>query len=152
VAFSCHACNSPEIAGRALARLFTASVISLGVLIGLRAVAKNRWKSCGALLRTVSSQPTARRCERPNPFEASPMSIFQCSQCGCAEDTALCRYWSARVRDTAPMCSACDPKIGRWHHQFPRAPFAVFHEHEFQRLLGTSWVRTRVTRQTASAA
>jgi hypothetical protein len=24
-----------------------------------------------------------------------PMSLFRCSKCGCAEDTALCHYWSA---------------------------------------------------------
>jgi hypothetical protein len=48
------------------------------------------------------------------------MSFFQCSKCGCAEDTALCHYWSARLRQTPTMCSACDPRIGKWHNQFPR--------------------------------
>jgi hypothetical protein len=48
------------------------------------------------------------------------MSYFPCSECGCVEDTALCHYWSARLRQLPPLCSACDPKIARWHGQFPR--------------------------------
>jgi hypothetical protein len=52
------------------------------------------------------------------------MSFFQCEKCGCVEDTALCHYWSARVRQTSTLCSACDPNIGKWHQQFPREPAA----------------------------
>src|ERR1700692_3342519 len=48
------------------------------------------------------------------------MATFRCGKCGCDEDTALCNYWSARVRDMVAVCSACDPKIGKWHGQFPR--------------------------------
>jgi hypothetical protein len=48
------------------------------------------------------------------------MSTFRCGKCGCNEDTALCHYWSARVRDISPVCSACDTKIAKWHGQFPR--------------------------------
>jgi hypothetical protein len=48
------------------------------------------------------------------------MATFRCSKCGCDDDTALCNYWCARVRDILPVCSACDPKIGKWHGQFPR--------------------------------
>jgi hypothetical protein len=48
------------------------------------------------------------------------MTFFQCSKCGCAEDTALCHYWSARLRQTPILCSECDPRIGKWHGQFPR--------------------------------
>jgi hypothetical protein len=48
------------------------------------------------------------------------MTTFRCGKCGCDEDTALCNYWSDRVRDTLPVCSACDPRIGKWHGQFPR--------------------------------
>jgi len=36
------------------------------------------------------------------------------------EDTTLCKFWSARLRETPTLCSACDPKIGKWHGQFPR--------------------------------
>jgi hypothetical protein len=55
------------------------------------------------------------------------MATFRCGKCGCSDDTALCNYWSARVRDMSPVCSACDPKIGKWHGQFPRlfGPFLV---------------------------
>ena len=55
------------------------------------------------------------------------MATFRCSSCGCDDDTALCNYWSDRVRDIPPVCSACDPKIGRWHGQFPRlfGPFLM---------------------------
>jgi hypothetical protein len=48
------------------------------------------------------------------------MSFFRCSKCDCVEDTALCNYWAARVRETPALCSVCDPKIGRWHGQFRR--------------------------------
>jgi hypothetical protein len=48
------------------------------------------------------------------------MATFRCGKCGCHDDTALCNYWSARVRDLLPVCSACDAKIGKWHGQFPR--------------------------------
>jgi hypothetical protein len=50
------------------------------------------------------------------------MSFFQCSRCDCVEDTALCRYWSARLHSMPVLCSACDPKIARWHGHFPREP------------------------------
>ncbi len=55
------------------------------------------------------------------------MATFRCSSCGCDDDSALCNYWSDRVRDIPPVCSACDPRIGRWHGQFPRlfGPFLM---------------------------
>ena len=55
------------------------------------------------------------------------MATFHCSKCGCDEDTALCNYWSARLRDIPPLCSACDSKIGKWHGEFPRlfGPFLM---------------------------
>jgi hypothetical protein len=48
------------------------------------------------------------------------MPLFPCSKCNCIEDTALSHYWSARLRQTAAVCSACDPTIGKWHGEFPR--------------------------------
>ena len=46
------------------------------------------------------------------------MSLFKCSKCGCTENTALCRY---NYRgDEEPLCSECDPKIGKWHNCFPK--------------------------------
>ena len=44
--------------------------------------------------------------------------LFTCSQCGCVENTALCRYWT---QPKGPkLCSACYPPIGKWHGKFPR--------------------------------
>ncbi len=48
------------------------------------------------------------------------MPLFPCSKCNCVEDTALSHYWSARLRQVAPVCSACDPGIGKWHGEFRR--------------------------------
>jgi hypothetical protein len=70
------------------------------------------------------------------------MSLFQCSECGCAEDTALCRYWSARRREVKPQCSACDPDIGKWHGEFQREPYAVRKKREINRWLEMSWVES----------
>jgi len=50
------------------------------------------------------------------------MSMFCCSRCGCVEDKALCRYWSARVRRLPLLCSECDPAIAKWHGEFARQP------------------------------
>jgi hypothetical protein len=48
------------------------------------------------------------------------MPLFPCSRCNCVEDTALSHYWSARLRQTFAVCSACDPTIGKWHGEFPK--------------------------------
>src|SRR5882757_6168309 len=48
------------------------------------------------------------------------MPMFPCSKCNCIEDTALCHYWSARLRQTSAVCSACDPTIGKWQGKFPK--------------------------------
>jgi hypothetical protein len=48
------------------------------------------------------------------------MPLFSCTKCNCVEDTALCHYWSARLRQTSAVCSACDPTIGKWHGEFPK--------------------------------
>jgi hypothetical protein len=48
------------------------------------------------------------------------MPLFRCQKCDCIEDTALCHYWSARLQELPTICSACDPKIGKWHGEFPR--------------------------------
>lgn len=57
------------------------------------------------------------------------MSLFQCYECGCLENTATCNFWS-RIPDDGKwrgvparpwmLCSACDPDIGQWHDRFPR--------------------------------
>lgn len=57
------------------------------------------------------------------------MSLFQCYECGCRENTATCNFWSNmdaagqwRGIPAKPwmLCSACDPNIGKWHDYFPR--------------------------------
>lgn len=50
------------------------------------------------------------------------MSIFKCSSCGCAENTALCRY-NFRDKGEKALCSKCDPKINKWHGCFKRRKF-----------------------------
>jgi hypothetical protein len=75
------------------------------------------------------------------------MSFFQCPKCLCAEDTALCHYWSARLRETTPVCSACDSKIGKWHGEFPREPFELHHTREMERFLEISWAQTPPARK-----
>ena len=47
------------------------------------------------------------------------MPIFQCSKCGCVENTALSNYWVTTNKDEA-LCSECDPLIGRWHGSFEK--------------------------------
>lgn len=68
------------------------------------------------------------------------MSLFQCENCGCCENTALSMQgfrWLAKFYDWsyAPerngmlLCSACGPlkfasgevtEFGQWHNRFPR--------------------------------
>lgn len=48
------------------------------------------------------------------------MSIFKCSKCGCVENTALSRYWVRDFDKELPLCSECDPKIGKWHDSFDK--------------------------------
>src|ERR1700704_3403988 len=69
------------------------------------------------------------------------MPLFQCRKCGCAENTALCHYWSARLRETEPLCSACDPTVAKWHGEFPRESFDLHHEREIERWLEQSWAQ-----------
>ena len=55
------------------------------------------------------------------------MSLFQCYECGCRENTATSNFWTRmdggwRGVESKPwmLCSACDPDIGKWHDKFPR--------------------------------
>jgi hypothetical protein len=55
------------------------------------------------------------------------MPLFKCSQCGCVENTALCRYWwNHHFLKKPPLCSLCDPEIGKWDDQFARKSAAGF--------------------------
>jgi hypothetical protein len=42
--------------------------------------------------------------------------------------------------ETEPLCSACDPTVGKWHGEFLREPFEVGHQREIERWLELSWV------------
>lgn len=55
------------------------------------------------------------------------MSLFQCYECGCRENTATSNFWIRqeglwRELPSQPwmLCSACDPDIGKWHSKFDR--------------------------------
>jgi len=50
------------------------------------------------------------------------MSIFQCEQCGCVENTAPSGYWQRLMTDPPgpALCSECDPEIGKWHGMFEK--------------------------------
>jgi len=64
------------------------------------------------------------------------MSIFQCDECGCAENTACGWYWLRGSKDyVAPkyfgkaLCSECGPThfldgsqtgLGKWHGKFKK--------------------------------
>jgi hypothetical protein len=70
----------------------------------------------------------------------SNMSLFQCENCGCVENTALssqCTKWMPEVFDWEgiedlegkALCCVCAPKkfsdgnptkFGKWHNHFPR--------------------------------
>lgn len=51
------------------------------------------------------------------------MPLFRCTQCGCAENTALSN-WAVRRRAGLPaLCSGCDPEIGQWHGRFAQTPW-----------------------------
>jgi hypothetical protein len=51
------------------------------------------------------------------------MPLFLCTKCGCVENTACCHYWSRNIvagAEIPPVCSVCDPAIGKWHSRFAR--------------------------------
>jgi len=49
------------------------------------------------------------------------MSLFQCEECGCVENTACCNYaYRVYCEKKKPLCSICDPNINKWHGRFDR--------------------------------
>lgn len=54
------------------------------------------------------------------------MPLFMCSRCGVVENTALSGYWGQQSnayvtkQELRPLCSACNPAIGKWHGEFER--------------------------------
>ena len=55
------------------------------------------------------------------------MPLFACSKCNTVENTAISHFWSRG--DGPALCSACDPKIGKWHGRFPRESADEFQFH-----------------------
>lgn len=52
------------------------------------------------------------------------MPLFRCSQCGVVDNTAMGTYWMAVFKKPSgepPLCTECDPTIGKWHGAFPRS-------------------------------
>jgi hypothetical protein len=54
------------------------------------------------------------------------MPLYACSKCQTVDNTALSRYWQTEMEahkagiKHEPLCSSCDPQIGKWHGRFPR--------------------------------
>lgn len=47
------------------------------------------------------------------------MSLFQCDECGCMENTALPEnYWDRHSEKKKELCSECES--GKWHGEFKR--------------------------------
>lgn len=60
------------------------------------------------------------------------MPIYLCSKCGMMENTALSHYWTRywnapKEAPPPPLCSECDPEIGKWHGAFERKPISKDH-------------------------
>lgn len=60
------------------------------------------------------------------------MPLFMCTKCGSIDNTATSNYWHTQLRahdakqEHKPLCSACDPEIGKWHDRFPRRSAAGY--------------------------
>lgn len=54
------------------------------------------------------------------------MPLFECSSCHVVDNTALTHYAIRRAQKKPPLCSQCDPAIGKWHGAFPRQSMEEF--------------------------
>ena len=48
------------------------------------------------------------------------MPLYECSNCGTVDNTALTNFWQRRIENQPQLCSKCDPEIGHWHGKFPQ--------------------------------
>ena len=54
------------------------------------------------------------------------MSLYRCTKCDVVENTALGGYWMQQLEAHQsgapfhPLCSQCNPAIGKWHGEFER--------------------------------
>ena len=76
-------------------------------------------------------------------YRGSDMPLYECSICHAAENTALTNFWEDLMHKRPALCSECDPRIGKWHEQFPKITAeeydAKFPEHPVEyRLSGRS--------------
>lgn len=66
------------------------------------------------------------------------MPVFICSKCNMMENTATSNYWhrdldldrpenSPPKTPSPPLCSQCDPTLGKWHGLFQREPMPPDH-------------------------
>ncbi len=53
------------------------------------------------------------------------MGLFACTHCGSVDNTAFTNYAVRQWDNDPPLCSACDPDIGKWHDLFPRRHWTV---------------------------
>lgn len=64
------------------------------------------------------------------------MSLFQCEECGCCDNTATSGYWFRNDKgnpcEGRKLCAACDPSIGKWHGVFKQRflPKGEFHTNQ----------------------
>ena len=50
------------------------------------------------------------------------MVLFECADCHCIENTALCNANTDRFKKKDLICSECDPLLGKWHEKFIKRP------------------------------
>jgi hypothetical protein len=53
------------------------------------------------------------------------MSLFVCSDCNTVDNTAVTNYAVRRLHKLPPLCSECDPDIGKWHGLFEKRGYTV---------------------------
>ena len=46
------------------------------------------------------------------------MPLFECSQCGAVDNTALGNFWERESKGLLRLCTECDE--GKWHGVFPK--------------------------------
>ena len=51
-------------------------------------------------------------------WEGDGVPLFQCSKCGCVENTAVGNYWVPKSKGQPVTCSECH--TGKWHGSFPK--------------------------------
>ncbi len=58
------------------------------------------------------------------------MPLFECSKCHCVENTAVTGFWCRTMLEKQPpLCSECDPEIGKWHGHFAKTPISEWNDH-----------------------